>query len=356
MTRISLLQAFVAAAAWVAASGCSSSLSDFSAGRYVHPAYDIAVGGADSAGAPGELLGSDWRLDNYYLNGGALRPKLGSAYVRSIRLDRNGDGVGDESHSVPVYDLRYENRVSGGVIWLSTFPIDTSLERTDLEVIARRYLQAVSGVGVAVVEIQDNQVISEVRRFATRNVTIERSVIDGQEAVVVQYELANVDEVQVDENGAWAPARVTIFRPPAAWSPSRHAIDQTWPVISMVGLRALPERFDADVPSYEQFIARVDVGRIGEAARTALRAAPSCFERAEIPADVTELRVRLTLDSSGRGRRVELPRASFDAGSAGATGQAHARFQRCVSNVLSSVSFGPESAGRSRFITIPRTN
>ena len=93
--------------------------------------YRVAGRHAEDASVPQEsLLGSDWKLDNfYYENGGkSLVQKTSPEYRISYELDYNDDGKIDLTSEEFLYDLRFTHLKRDGVIWLRTVPLSDDLK------------------------------------------------------------------------------------------------------------------------------------------------------------------------------------------------------------------------------------
>src|SRR5690606_25328911 len=131
---------------------------------------------------------------------------------------------------------------------LSVFPIEQQLENTDLEVLAREYVDAASGAGSVEVDWGDERKSTVEKRFASRILDIEPVSVGGYEAVGVTFEVANVDQLQLSDESRWIRARMLLIRAPWRWQSDsgrngpKH--ETTWPVMMRVLFTARPEAFD----------------------------------------------------------------------------------------------------------------
>src|SRR3954447_14488145 len=89
---------------------------------YQHAKYDYRVDAThspDSAIPKQNLLGNDWKIDNFYRNGShSVAPKETDSYVTKYGFDVNDDGKIDFFRDDYLYDLRFKHLKRDAVIWL----------------------------------------------------------------------------------------------------------------------------------------------------------------------------------------------------------------------------------------------
>ena len=209
----------------------------------------------------GSFISADWLVDNYYIDGGEWAPRTGPDFETRLWLDTNGDGLTDDAGSVPTYDLLLRNRRDGGTIWARVIPLSTRFDQTELRVLARMYVDSVSGTGTVVTSISQGQgqveVVAESNRYATRTLEEAPMAVDGYEAHRVTFEVANVDQLSLAESSRWKRAVVVFVRAGFLWRPGGLS-EALFPVTLMLGYSNLPEDFDSRLPEFQAFLASLD--------------------------------------------------------------------------------------------------
>ncbi|MBI5488707.1 MAG: hypothetical protein HY905_15340 [Deltaproteobacteria bacterium] len=210
----------------------------------------------------GSFISADWMVDNYYLAGGEWAPRTGPDFETRLWLDTNGDGLTDDAGTVPTYDLLLRNRRDAGTIWVRVFPLSTRFDQTELRVLARKYVDSVSGTGTVVTGISQGEgqveVVEESNRFATRTLEEAPMAVDGFEAYRVTFEVANVDQLSLAESSRWERAVVVFVRAGFLWRPDSSRDSALFPATVMLGYSNLPEDFEAHLADFESLIAALD--------------------------------------------------------------------------------------------------
>ena len=233
------------AAASTFASGCATATAFDSVGNYTHPRYGYAV--------REDAVSDDWLLDNYAVDaeGRPTSPIAGSRFEYGLAADMDGDGQMETRATEPYWDLRFRHRVDAGELWVSTLPVTARQRATALRVLARQYVEAVSGTGLSLVQLGGELSVHE-RRFATRVLSTRERVLDGFEAFEVVFEVANVDQLELDANARWQRARVILVRPGLFWRPAGGL--RMLPVIMTLGYVNHPDDFAANEGSLDQLL------------------------------------------------------------------------------------------------------
>ena len=210
----------------------------------------------------GQLMGSDWLIDNYYTQNGKLEPKTGNDYLITYELDVNDDGKSDVKHEAFLYDLRYAHKSHGAHIWLRTFPIPTKLRQMELRVLAQRYVDAVAGSGFEAVRVDNTTVIGATRRFAAKITERGPAKVAGQDAYLMKFDAVNVDQAAVASSSHTDRVACVLIRPPFDYGPIRFgATDVHYPALMLAGYSNLPEDFDKDLPAFEDLLGRIQIGQ-----------------------------------------------------------------------------------------------
>ena len=106
-------------------SGCASASDHFQSDAF-RPSrargYRVAYINQDLK----SLLGSEWRLDNYMVEGRDRTLKTKGEYAVRRGYDLDGDGLLDEKQEERFYDVLLDHIVRDARIWVRTVPIDKS--------------------------------------------------------------------------------------------------------------------------------------------------------------------------------------------------------------------------------------
>jgi len=203
----------------------------------------------------GSILGSDWVIENLQPGEGTRFSKLGEEYEALHGFDIDGDGRFEESVKLARYDLLLRHRRTRATIWLSVFPISQQLADADADVLLREYIEAVSGAGSFTITMADGSKVSvsQQRRFATRQLDMTALTVQGQRAAGATFELANVDQLQLNQNSRWSRGRVLLIRTDATWT----ELSETWPIVMLAGYEHVPDRFDEHSQDFTNFLSHL---------------------------------------------------------------------------------------------------
>lgn len=245
-----------------------------------HVTYDYSVA---AQGGTGQLMSSDWRLDNYIPSTEGLgEPKETDEYTSRVGLDNDGDGTFETRVTIPTYDLLFKHRRDDGVVFLSTFPISQHASERELSVILRDFVESAAASG----EIRHNYVAGSSRVSApmASRILVSRPVrVHGYPAHEVIFEVANVQQLELSPSARWERGHVVLVRAdmvfgqrqrqPSVRVPSvgRGVGQETfYPVLMVIGYANHPDEFDAHHDEFRDLLNRV---RIGETDTRALEAA-----------------------------------------------------------------------------------
>jgi hypothetical protein len=234
--------------------GVTSAASQFRSDGYHHPRYGYGV--RYLGGSAAQLLGTEWVLDNFTLEQGVPQSmKEGKAYTVKRTYDLDDDGVVDKTvEDEPLFDLRFEHRRLGAVIWLRTLPISTSLGERDLRVLAQNYVKEVSGAGITAVEFGPGTTVAVEQRFASRPLSESACALGVREAHRIDFEVANVDQLELSPDARWERARIVLLRPGFVHNEANLFKKGQFPVLMIAGLVSNPEDFDSVAPAFHQFL------------------------------------------------------------------------------------------------------
>jgi hypothetical protein len=241
---------------------CAKPTKSFTPDRFVHDEYAYAVHYLSQG--PENLLGADWRLDNYVWNKGVpKKQKQGGEYVVHREYDMNDDGEVDTKADEPYYDLLLEHRRKDATIWVRSAPISNHDRTKELAVFAESYVEAASGSDSVLVQFGAGGPIGSVsKRFASRVLSRAECSVSGVPAYRVDFEVANVDQLQLTPNARWIRSRIVLVQTPFAHVPNRRVPKKTLPIVMVAGLRAAPEDFERLAADFDLMLDRIVIANV----------------------------------------------------------------------------------------------
>jgi hypothetical protein len=252
----------------------------FTPDRYVHPEYPYEV--RYLYDGPQNILGAEWRLDNYvWKDGVPTKQKEGNLVTR--RYDINDDGDEDASDRDYEYDLLLEHRNKDATIWFRNVVISNHDRDKELSVFADNYVEAASGTrGIAV--SFGSGALGAGKHFASRVVSRAACSVSGIPAYRVDFEVANVDQLQLTPDARWIRQRVVLVRAPFEHSIEHLQMKDQLPVLLVAGLSSAPEDFDRLAKHLDLLLDRVVIGDSKQAAQHAAAVPQTCRVAPAAPA------------------------------------------------------------------------
>ncbi|MBI5490159.1 MAG: hypothetical protein HY905_22685 [Deltaproteobacteria bacterium] len=252
-------EAVVAAAAVlsVLAAGCATLDARFGPVGYHDNVYGLFVRYVDAPRY--DLMGADWRLDNFVLNDHGLPTavKATDEYTTELEFDVDGDGEDDREGTFRLYVLRFEHRRDPGVIWLRTFPVSDRLAERELPALADDYVQEVAGGSYFAVRLAGRPMVQDVR-LATVVIEEGETRVDETPAWQVTFDVANVDQLRLDPNSRSSRVRVVLLRPPFTYPVRARGHDMVeYTTLMVLGYANSPDYFDAHVGEFQDFLDRI---------------------------------------------------------------------------------------------------
>jgi hypothetical protein len=246
--------------------GACGSPAHFTEKVYVNPEYPYGVHYLGArADAP---MGEAWRLDNYVFKGSVpVRLKSGTGYEVQRSYDTNDDGEVDETETEPFFDLLFDHKRIDARMWVRTVPLSTHDAEKQLAVFAERYVRAASGAGSVLVRFgsEDGDVAVVEKRMALRVLSSAECAVSGRPAHRVDFEVANVDELQLSKDARWSRGRLVIVQTPyfktldeSATTPARY------PVLMLVGASSSPGEFGAIEGDFGTLLDRLVLREYGQ--------------------------------------------------------------------------------------------
>ncbi len=238
--------------------------------RFQHSRYPYAVFYANG-GAAMTPLGAHWRVDNFSLEpsraGNKYGPKQGSPYWVMRSYDLNDDGEFDTKQREEFYDLLLEHNEKDAELWVRTVPMSSHDKDKDLSVLAERYVEAVAGAGSVVVQFgNEGQVGSIERRFASRVLGTRACTHSGRVAHRVDFEVANVDQLQLSDSARWVRGSLVLVRTGYGerLTPSQNKQGVTFPVLMLIGVSARPSDYEMVASDFDLLLQKTVLGDVGK--------------------------------------------------------------------------------------------
>lgn len=228
---------------------------------------------------PGVFVSDDWLVENLVrVTPGTAELKRGPAYEARYRLDLDNDGR-SELYREHAYVLKLRHRRNIGVLWSAVVPLPTSLESTELRVLARLLVDAASRDTVTL-SVVDRSLEVDSRRLATRTLSEGPEAVRGYEGYRVVFEVADVDQQSVAPNTSWERREVLLVRPGFVWLAHGRV---PAPAVLMLGHANLPDDFESTRPDFQRFVDAVDFREDElQAARGVIRGCTAGHELASV--------------------------------------------------------------------------
>jgi len=261
--------------------GCGPSLrGSFSSTGFAHSDYPYRV---VSPSPPGyQILGPEWRLDNYYLRRGKLEAKKGADYESDYYVDVNRDGKADDLGEFHTYDLRYVHKRTAGVIWLRTIPLPVSASEKELRVLARDYVDEITGTHYETVQLKGYVVhINKERAYAVDIVESAGGTVARRPAHAVTVEVASVEQLKLSPDRRQTRVRLVLIRPGFTFKRrTAGGRGAKLPVLMLAGYANHVDDYQASLADFERFLGQIEIQAMRGVDLTPVEAAPSKDEPA----------------------------------------------------------------------------
>jgi hypothetical protein len=248
-------------------SGCAHRVGRLEINRFQHEEFPYAVFYVPD-GEPTAPLGGQWRVDNFTLPANSHRyvAKRGPEYEIERRYDVDGDGKPEGLEREPFYDLLLLHTQKDASMWVRSVPVSSAEKDKELAVFAERYVESVAGTGVVAVRFGSEGAVGSVgRRFASRVLHSESCTLSKREAYRVDFEVANVDQLQLSDQARWQRAAVVFVRTGYSHRVQNvRGVSTRFPVVMALGLSAKPQDFAALEPDFEKLLKQTVLGDEGK--------------------------------------------------------------------------------------------
>lgn len=227
----------------------------FSATGFLHTDYGYTV--RPKSGGNATILPREWILDNYY--GENNEPKTGVDYQVKYYVDVNRDGESELVGKLFKYDLLFTHRHHGGIIWLSTEPLDLDMKEKDLAVLLDSDLSELAGIHYGSIELQGTRFrTSSEKEFATKVLEMTPGTVAGMEAIAATVDIVNINQFRFDPNTPRDRMRLVFVR--TSFQCKTRKRDTTLPVLMIAGYANRDCDFDKGISDFNDFISRIAVG------------------------------------------------------------------------------------------------
>ena len=171
--------------------------------------------------------------------------------------------------------MRLEHRNKDATIWLRNVVISNHDRAKDLSVFADNYVEAASGtIGIAVSFGAGSAAAG--KRFASRVVSRGACSVSGIPAYRVDFEVANVDQLQLTPDARWIRQRVVLVRAPFEHAIQHRQLKDRLPVVLVAGLSSAPEDFERLARHLDLLLDRVVIGGSKESLADSQTVAHTC--------------------------------------------------------------------------------
>lgn len=214
------------------------------------------------------LLPPTWQLDNFRRENGAWVRKDQGEYRTSTAYDDNNDGSADGTIETFTYALRYENRVTSGVIWVRDIPISGELRDKDLRILMQSYVAGIAELSYETVQLGEAAVIIAQPRYVATIVDQGPAVLAGQPAYTATVSISDIEQIRVTPEARAMRVQLVIVRAPrdekllereSERAKRMKTPEQVLPVLVVAGYSSLPDDFDADLRIFHDLLGRVSI-------------------------------------------------------------------------------------------------
>ncbi len=151
------------------------------------------------------------------------------------------------------HDLLLKHLRHNGQLWIQVVKLDEEHLEMPPGVLARNFVENLAG-GSWSIRLDGRRFVGREVRWASYLVDEQSSQVDGQPAHIVLVDVANVDQLQMDENARSARAAVALIRGPVFRVERSGERVRRWPQLLIVGYANAPEEFNDDIDAFEQLL------------------------------------------------------------------------------------------------------
>ncbi|MDD9936206.1 MAG: hypothetical protein OXT09_21520 [Myxococcales bacterium] len=273
--------------------GCVRDPGSFDGTGFHHAVYPYEVLYQEGSQS---FVGEGWAIDNYKkYDRDLMRPKAGPNYLATLWLDRDGDGEREEMGEFYRYDLRLVHEATGAVIWIANRPVTKATDKKDLAVIARAYVDELTGTHYEHVELGGKlHQTSREKTHAAVLLAHSQGSIAGRPAYRVLVGLADLDKLKVDPNARERLIQITFVRTGALYERFHNEKRiLSLPTLMVIGYAAHPDDDGRTRAAFNLFLERIRIEgkegvefEPGVPSKAARQAAAASSDTTDAPATV----------------------------------------------------------------------
>lgn len=236
---------------WIAA-GCSSQVRE----AFTPTAFSSGYGYEVRYLEGDQLLPPTWVLENYVRRNGERvhRDQLGA--TTTYEFDNDDNGLVDDHVELSTHALRFENKVSAGVIWLRNVPMSRRMASKDLRVVMREYVDGIASSSYEVVRFADCKRPVVVKRRDVAAILHQTPVtVAGVPGFLAVIDLADAEQARVATNVRTRRIALVIWRTPVA----ELSKGRRYPTVAIAGYANLPDDFDGGLADFHGLLGRIAI-------------------------------------------------------------------------------------------------
>jgi hypothetical protein len=217
----------------------ATSGSAWTAAGYEQKQFGWRLPYADPAGR--RLAPAPWRLDNWTEEPpGHFEAKRGPHYFDTFEVDDDGNGKieGWERREEALFDVKLVDEEDDGVVWIKTRAIEPGTAKRKLELVARDYVDALSGPATLAQLDLFGRERARTRRLTTFVQSVRETRVGGHRALEAVADIADADDLDVHPHARLGRLRVVVAR--IGYFVARRSQDErsAWPSIQRGGAMA----------------------------------------------------------------------------------------------------------------------
>jgi hypothetical protein len=194
------------------------------------------------------VLAPEWQILNF--DRGRI-PETRTWMTRRV-IDEGG---GPRRVNLPVFDLLAEHERDGASLFLMTVPLESTMGRRELSIVAHDFVDELLGSALSVVRRTRGDTTEE-HLVASRVLEDQAAEVGGAEAHLMTVERAQVGAA----SGSNQLFTFVLVRPPRRWRSSGVAdASHGAPMLILAGLESRADRYDSHRPDFDQLLDRLDV-------------------------------------------------------------------------------------------------
>ncbi|MBN2524747.1 MAG: hypothetical protein JXR76_00035 [Deltaproteobacteria bacterium] len=194
------------------AAGCTSSLVtlDSSGLKYTRNNINIDFTNAESS----RFIGDNWEVDNWEYNNTShkWKRKGGSKYKGTVEyLDDDGDVINSEEYYT---ELTLRHRRNDSQIYVDLTIMQDSKSEIDVDVFLSNFVERLSGKTTWYKFSEYGHHFNDSRTYASKITRQQKIKIGSYDAILATIELANLEQLKLDENSRSEKVSVLLVKIP----------------------------------------------------------------------------------------------------------------------------------------------